>query len=124
MEQRVYVRKGNKSKQLSRVVWEEHNGKIPKGHIIHHKDSDVSNNKIENLECLSYSEHARLIKNKKQKGSINLKCKRCGYSWEYNGNSEWYASCPKCRTTINVRKQKEEAEKKVRKTQKEVRVVS
>lgn len=49
---------------------------------------------------------------------VKLKCKRCEYSWEYNGTSEWYASCPKCRTTINVRKQKEEAEKKVRKTQK------
>ena len=51
---------------------------------------------------------------------VKLECKRCGYKWEYNGASEWYASCPKCRTTVNVRKQKEEDN--VRKSQKEVRV--
>ena len=42
---------------------------------------------------------------------VKLKCKRCDYEWEYNGDSEWYASCPKCRTTVNVRKQKEEVSK-------------
>lgn len=53
---------------------------------------------------------------------VKLKCKRCGYEWEYNGNSEWYTSCSRCRTTINIKKQKEEAEQKVRKSQKEVRI--
>ena len=48
---------------------------------------------------------------------IELKCKRCDYSWEYNGESEWYVSCPRCRTTVNLKKQKE-----VRKSQNEVRV--
>lgn len=44
---------------------------------------------------------------------VKLKCGRtdCGYEWEYSGNSEWYASCPKCRTTVNVRKQKENVRK-------------
>ena len=49
---------------------------------------------------------------------MKLKCKRCEYEWEYNGESEWYASCPKCRTTVSLKKQKEE---KVRKTQTEGR---
>ena len=44
-----YQRKG---KRLHRVVWEFHNGEIPKGCHIHHKDGDRSNNQIGNLECL------------------------------------------------------------------------
>ncbi len=33
-----------------------------------------------------------------------LKCKRCGYEWEYRGRSEWYACCPRCRSQIRVRR--------------------
>lgn len=32
------------------------------------------------------------------------KCKRCGHEWDYTGNSEWYTSCPKCRTSIKVKR--------------------
>ncbi|MDI6884554.1 MAG: nucleotidyltransferase family protein [Hadesarchaea archaeon] len=31
-----------------------------------------------------------------------LRCGRCGYEWDYGGKSEWYASCPRCRTTVRV----------------------
>jgi len=31
-----------------------------------------------------------------------LRCGRCGYEWNYKGKSEWYASCPRCRTTVRV----------------------
>jgi len=43
---------------LHREVWRDHNGEIPEGHVIHHKDDDPSNNDIGNLECLSPEEHA------------------------------------------------------------------
>lgn len=42
---------------LHRAIWVEKNGPIPPGHHIHHKDGDTFNNKIENLECISASEH-------------------------------------------------------------------
>lgn len=42
-----------------RYVWEKHNGKIPDGYDIHHKDHDKSNNHIANLEMLRKDEHAR-----------------------------------------------------------------
>jgi hypothetical protein len=42
---------------LHRYVWEKHYGIIPKGHHIHHKDGNKLNNSIENLECLSESDH-------------------------------------------------------------------
>lgn len=44
---------------MHRYVWEYHNGKIPKGHDLHHKDHNKTNNKIENLELYSKAEHAR-----------------------------------------------------------------
>ena len=43
--------------QLHRAVWEYYNGKIPKGYQIHHKDHNIDNNDISNLECLSSREH-------------------------------------------------------------------
>jgi len=43
---------------LHREVWKEHNGEIPDGHHIHHKDGDPTNNNIENLECVTPKEHA------------------------------------------------------------------
>lgn len=33
-----------------RLVWEQHHGPIPDGFEIHHRDRDVRNNRIENLE--------------------------------------------------------------------------
>ena len=38
---------------LNRHIWEQHNGKIPEGFRIHHKDGNVMNCVIENLEILS-----------------------------------------------------------------------
>ena len=48
-----------------------------------------------------------MIKNTKE---IELKCKRCNNrTWKYHGNSQYYASCPKCRSSISIRKNKVEA---------------
>ncbi len=41
------------------VVWEEHNGPIPRGKIIHHQDRDPLNDDIGNLRCLTKKEHAQ-----------------------------------------------------------------
>lgn len=46
-----------KGKRLHRMVWEYHNGTIPKGYHIHHKDEDKSNNDISNLEMVWGGEH-------------------------------------------------------------------
>ena len=47
-------------KRLHRAVWEYHNGPIPKGYHVHHKDNDRANNQIENLE--SYQSELLLTK--------------------------------------------------------------
>lgn len=49
-----FQRKGHR---LHRAVWEYHNGEIPGGYHVHHKDGDKSNNDIENLALLKQSEH-------------------------------------------------------------------
>jgi hypothetical protein len=51
---------GEKRMQLyHRYVWEQHNGPIPKAHIIGFKDGDTLNCDIKNLYCLSKQDNAR-----------------------------------------------------------------
>ena len=38
-------------------VWKFHNGAIPKGFHVHHKDENPWNNAIENLECIEAFKH-------------------------------------------------------------------
>ena len=45
---------------MHRAVWAHHNGPIPAGVCIHHKDHNPANNAIDNLELLTASEHATL----------------------------------------------------------------
>lgn len=47
-------------KYMHRYVWELHNGPIPPGYAIHHKNGDKGDNTIENLELLSRSEHGKV----------------------------------------------------------------
>ena len=49
-----YQRKG---RRLHRAVWEHHNGPIPAGSHVHHRDGDRSNNGIDNLELMDGRAH-------------------------------------------------------------------
>lgn len=60
-----------KQKRLHVYVWEKHNGKVPKGYDVHHKDGDKSNNDISNLEILNKSEHQS--EHWKRKGEEDVK---------------------------------------------------
>lgn len=46
--------------RLHVAVWRYHNGEIPKGYHVHHKDGDRSNNQIDNLELLEAGMHSSL----------------------------------------------------------------
>ena len=50
----------NQKKLLHRVKYEEYYGTIPKGYIIHHKNGDRSSNDIDNLQCMTASEHTKM----------------------------------------------------------------
>lgn len=47
-------------RQLHRLVWEEHNGPIPAGHLVIFKDGDRSNCDISNLACITKQENQAL----------------------------------------------------------------
>lgn len=44
---------------MHRYVWEFHNGPIPDGHQVHHRDENKGNNAIGNLELLTAGDHQR-----------------------------------------------------------------
>jgi len=43
--------------QEYRKVWEDVNGKIPKGLVIHHIDGNIYNNNLNNLKLMTKQEH-------------------------------------------------------------------
>ena len=52
---------------LHRVIWADHNGPVPPGSVIRHKDGDPSNNEISNLECVKKEEHLRTCRTRSVK---------------------------------------------------------
>jgi hypothetical protein len=66
-------------KRLHRAVWEAHNGEIPEGWHVHHRDNDRSNNSIENLALMNGTAHLeyhssmgdKLPRQRKHMASIN-----------------------------------------------------
>lgn len=58
----VYLRNNTKKKyafNVSRLIWETFKGVIPKGFVIDHIDCNRTNNILENLQCISYSDNTR-----------------------------------------------------------------
>lgn len=50
-----YFQRGKK--RLHVAVWEAANGKVPRGHHVHHRDHIKHHNWLENLELLTRAEH-------------------------------------------------------------------
>jgi len=51
------------SSALHRDVWEFHNGAIPEGFAVHHKDLNKANNSLTNLVLMLKADHSRLHRN-------------------------------------------------------------
>lgn len=97
------------------LVWEEHNGKIPIGMQIHHKDFDKTNNHIDNLQLVTPLEHKRLHSGCRiVDGEWEKKCSVCE-TFKKCTKDFWYFSrgwmtgtiCKKCfiQKSLNVRKE-------------------
>lgn len=80
------------ARQLHRAVWEHYNGTIPDGYQIHHKDFDVDNNDISNLECLPAKEHLKLhaARNKTNPHYVEKQAKSIAKAGE--AAKEWHRS--------------------------------
>lgn len=48
-----------KRKREHRMVWETANGPIPDGYVIHHKNGDKLDNRLENLEMMTRAQHRK-----------------------------------------------------------------
>ena len=57
-----------------KAIWEAHYGKVPKGCLIHHKNGIKDDNRIDNLELMTFIQHMDWHKKNKTKSSQqNLK---------------------------------------------------
>lgn len=70
---------------IHRAVWSYYNGEIPDGYHIHHIDGNKANNAVENLQCLTATEHSQLH-NPPKRGTRLVKkmfvCQNCGREYE------------------------------------------
>ena len=42
---------------------------------------------------------------------MKLKCKQCGYEWDYEGKMKYYATCPDCHLANAIREYTKELNK-------------
>ena len=80
------------SKSRAVYTWEQINGTVPKGYEIHHINFDRADDRIENLQLLSKSEHRLLhAKLREDHREIDgIECRRCQNCGEYKSLENYY----------------------------------
>jgi len=65
------------------LVWWMHFGTaVPQGYLLHHKNEDTRDNRVENLELLSISQHALLhAAQRKKEAQVEVVCGNCRRSF-------------------------------------------
>ncbi len=68
----IKIAEPNTWKARALIIWEEHNGQLPDGMILWHKDGDSLNDDISNLEAITRAESlARIRKQLKDSGQLS-----------------------------------------------------
>ena len=65
--------------KMHRYLWEQANGPIPEGMVIHHVDGDNRNNDLTNLVLVTPQEHSRIHQ-----------------GWARGTDGRWLKPCPSC----------------------------
>lgn len=52
-----YVSSDGRGIKLHRYVWEKVHGAIPEGHVVHHKNENKADNRLQNLELYEWGKH-------------------------------------------------------------------
>jgi len=103
----LWVQELNRSVYCHTIVWEYHNGAVPKGHDIHHKDFNKLNFNISNLELLTKSDHMKLHAGWKKTNGVwtHRTCNSCEevlllerfyFNKSIKGNYTYSACCKSC----------------------------
>ena len=112
-----------RSVRLHVLIWERANGSKPRGFKVHHKDWDVGNYSLENLDLFSNSDHLKVHSGWLQDGDgiwTHKPCKRCN---KVKPLEEFYprkgytpsALCKPCHNeAMKVRQSTTEAKSKLR----------
>ena len=112
---RVYDASQRRSRLAHDMVWEQHNGPIPAGYDVHHDNEDKQDNRIENLRCISRTEHKRIHGGCEQRdGEWWKPCSVC-HKFKPIDREHWYISregwplygrCRPCHIRIVVEKKR------------------
>lgn len=112
--------------QIHRSVWTYYYGEIPDNCHIHHIDMNCANNSVENLQCLTNSEHMRLHHQNGIHGVVKqFICAQCGKTFEstvansrfcsracstifYHGKETVEKVCSLCGKKFSTRRQNQE----------------
>jgi hypothetical protein len=86
------------------IVWEQHNGPIPPGMQIHHRNHIKDDNRIKNLQLVTPTEHKRIHSGCKLKNGVWWKpCKHCTKTkpittdhWYIKNDQPLYGKCKPC----------------------------
>ena len=87
-----YFKHGASTTWLHRAVWEYYKGKIPEGYHVHHKDENVFNNEIENLELLEAHEHLSMHMQEKMQDTDYRKKQKERFDYARIYASKWHGS--------------------------------